>query len=345
MSSLRAVMFAGLCCMVGVPGCQTGGANGAPSLPGTPGYSSPTGASSGYDPLDVDSGENLSLSAARGVELRWRDQVFRVGMSRGMSRARKSTLSITLPVASVDPGYHSGQVTVFRWIQRDIEEVNPTGETATRWLIIPVLLRPDRVLEVEQTDLPVEKTSVEREIIDANIAATKAALDAYPGGRWRMHAFSEVNPAGERDERDMTRVYMLADTPTVPDLDVLVADASRKRPARVLGVTVHHEAGSWEAERMTLARSAPSALTVARLVSRGELAREFEVTGTDGSLWRVHSETGEISLLQPGTSGSDSASDEPSMEESAMEESAMEEPAASPNDGAGTTPSEQRAQP
>ena len=94
MSSLRAVMFAGLCCMVGAPGCQTGGASGAPSLPGTPGYSSPTGASSGYDPLDVDSGENLALSAARGVELRWRDQVFRVGMSGDVPGEEISALDL-----------------------------------------------------------------------------------------------------------------------------------------------------------------------------------------------------------------------------------------------------------
>ena len=147
-----------------------------------------------------------------------------------------------------------------------------------------------------------------------------------------MHAFPEVNTAGERDERDLTRVYMLADAPSVPDLDVLVADASRKRPARALEVTVHHEAGSWEAERMTIAKTAPSAITVARLVSRGELAVEFEVTGADGSLWRVHSETGEISLLQPGGSASESAS----------VEGTPEVPAQAPRDGADASVEEAR---
>ena len=124
MSSLRAVMFAGLCCMVGVPGCQTGGANGAPSLPGTPGYSSPTGASRGTI-RSTSTAVRTSRSPRRGGGA----SLARPGVSGGdVARhvaGEESTLSITLPTRRILAIL--GQVTVFRWIQH-IEEVNPTGE-------------------------------------------------------------------------------------------------------------------------------------------------------------------------------------------------------------------------
>jgi hypothetical protein len=283
---LSAMMTLGAC------GEQTGVST--PSLPSNPGY---TGASSqrfDYDPLDVDDGGNLALSAARGIDLHWRDRVHRVAMSRGMTRMTSTTLSTLLVVATADPGYHSGQLTVYRWVQRDIEEVDLSPERGHKWLVVPVLLRPDRVLELEQFDFPVEKKSPEAREIEAVMLAKTVARAEYGGGRWRMFAYPEVAGGREDDVKEMMRVYMLSQDDQAPDLDVLIADRMRRKPPRSLGLTVHHEPAMWTREVMTVNGPQPTTLTVTRLVARGVFATEFEVLASDGSRWTVHSETGTV---------------------------------------------------
>ncbi len=283
-----------LSAMAAFGACDKQGGTSAPGLPGNPGYASASSESFSHDPLDVDDGDNLALSTARGVDLHWRDRVYRVAMSRGVSRMAKTSVSTLLPIATADPGYHSGQLTIYRWRQRDIEEVDLSPERSHKWIVVPVLLRPDRVLELEQFDVMVEAKSPEAREIEAIILATSAARAEYSGGRWRMFAYPEVADDREDGIKDMTRVYMLSQDDQAPDLDVLIADRARRRPAESLGLTVHHEPSMWTREVMEVRRPQPTTLTVTRLVSRGVFATEFEVLGVDGSRWTVHSETGAV---------------------------------------------------
>lgn len=288
-------------------GCVTGGGPKEATLSAQPGYASPSGRD--FDPLDMDDGFNPELSRTRGVEMHWRDRVFRAAMTRGMSRVKNSSLASLLPIARADPGFHSGSVTVYRWRRRDIEEVVMASETAETWLIIPVLLRPDRVLELEQSDVPIEPKSEEAIEVDAILAATEFALQSFPSGRWRMFAFPEVNPDGDRDARDLMRVYMISSDPRVPDVDVLVADRSRRQPARPLSLRVHHAPAAWDQDVISIEEDYPTPLTVARVLEREVMAREFEVVGANGGRWRIHSETGMIEEIV-GTPELDARDDE-----------------------------------
>ncbi|MGB1699633.1 MAG: hypothetical protein ACPHRO_06760 [Nannocystaceae bacterium] len=306
---------------------QEGGA--PPKLPGNPGYATPSSGGLTHDPMDVDDGSSLSLAAARGVDLHWRDRVYRVAMSRGVSRMAKTSVSTLLPVASADPGYHSGQLAIYRWRQRDIEEVDLAPENGQKWMVVPVLLRPDRVLELEQFDYPVQKNSAEAREIEAVMVATNVARAEYSGGRWRMFAYPEVATNREDRLRNLTRVYMLSEDDQAPDLDVLVADRVRRSPAKSLGLTVHHAPAAWERELIEVNSPQPTTMTVTRLVSREVLAREFEVLGSDGSRWSVHSETGAIERLD----GPDNEDAETPGEDDARSGSAPEDaPEGAPED-------------
>ncbi len=292
-------------------GCDPQGGTSPPGLPGNPGYASASGENFSHDPLDVDDGGNVSLTTARGRDLHWRDRVYQAAMSRGVSRMAKTSVSTLLPIATADPGYHSGQLTIYRWPQRDIEEVDLSPEQGEKWVVVPVLLRPDRVLELEQFDYSVDPKSPEAREIEAMMLATSVAREAYSGGRWRMFAYPEVAEGRADGVKDTMRVYMLSADDQAPDLDVWIADRARRRPAKSLGLTVHHEPAMWARDVMEVRRPQPTTLTVTRLLSREVFATEFQVVGSDGSRWTVHSETGAIERVgDPEIRGEMSASED-----------------------------------
>jgi hypothetical protein len=141
--------------------------------------------------------------------------------------------------------------------------------------------------------------------------ATSVAREAYSGGRWRMFAYPEVAEGRADGVKDTMRVYMLSADDQAPDLDVWIADRARRRPAKSLGLTVHHEPAMWARDVMEVRRPQPTTLTVTRLLSREVFATEFQVVGSDGSRWTVHSETGAIERVgDPEIRGEMSASED-----------------------------------
>lgn len=247
-------------------------------------------------------GEDLERVARRGKVLGFEEHIFAEAMSEGMGRVGNSRYAALLPMASVDAGFNSGQITIFRWHERDIGrngEILPQG--AHKWLVIPVLLRPTQVLENEQFDVQVPANSELSAKVEGIMVATLHAKERYPDAQWNPHAFPELGRDDKDRPRGQTRVYLMAAAPGAPDLEVLVADARKnKSAARVVSTTVHHEDGL--ATPLVTALPRPGAMTVARVIAQRKVATKVEVRTASGERWTVHSETGELAPVSTGSS-------------------------------------------
>jgi hypothetical protein len=197
-----------------------------------------------------------------------------------------------MPRAEVDGGGQSGQVIWYRWLDSDLgEDKALNAEGARRWLLVPVLLDPDRVLEVEQTPHKIEYRHDEYYKVEAMLLAASQANAKYPEGRWGIHAYREI---GSRSGKNMatTRVYLLAREAGTPDLEIVVADARKKgERGEVITITEVHAAGAWGGEEILLEGDEPSPLTVARAAMAGGRLTARTKAGT---IFVIDGRTGEI---------------------------------------------------
>ena len=93
--------------------------------------------------------------AKRGVHLAHMERSLILAETKGLARAGNITAVTILPLSSVDPGANSGEVTYYRWMAEDVGEGDELIATrAHRWLSVPLLLRPDRVLESPWSSAP-----------------------------------------------------------------------------------------------------------------------------------------------------------------------------------------------
>ena len=72
---------------------------------------------------------------------------------------------------------------------------------------------------------------------------------------------------------------------------------------------MHHAPAAWDQDVISIEEDYPTPLTVARVLEREVMAREFEVVGANGGRWRIHSETGMIEEIV-GTPELDARDDE-----------------------------------
>lgn len=289
MRFFRRVFLPGIVSAVALLGCK---ADEGTSQPGGLGIDGASGNVMANDMAPVD-GRDVDLVTRRGVLLGWEEYLFAVGLEAGMGRAGGSAYAGLLPVAAVDEGFNSGQITVYRWMNSDVGEDGALeAKRAHKWLVIPMLLRPDRLLENELFDFKVDEGSgVERQL-DAIILATKTAVAAYPDGRWNPHGFLEDGQDEKFKDRKQTRVYLMATKAGTPDLEVLVADAKKKKPPEVVHMLVHHRDGL--ATPIVSELEHPGAMSVARVISMRKIGERVPVSAAGGERWTVNSETGEL---------------------------------------------------
>jgi hypothetical protein len=242
--------------------------------------------------------ENMPGIARRGVELYWMEHALNLAYERGLPRVGKSAHAAMMPLATADEGYHSAGVTFYRWFEEDLDPKTgqPDPTKAKRWLAVPILLRPDRVLELEQFGNEIETNSeVYRRIVAIELAAL-AAQERHPQGNWSFHTFREEKKVPKKGKIRQTRVYMLGRGS--PDLEAVVLDErGRKEPATVASLREQQPAGSTRAPIQS-SLNKPGVATVARALAVAPVAGKVEVIGADGSRWTVAAETGAIERLQ-----------------------------------------------
>lgn len=274
------------------------------SEPGAPGFvdSSSVNLEAG-PPAAIDAADHESITK-RGIDLFYMEVGLRLAFERGLSRAGRYDAAALLPLATIDDGAHSGQVEFYRWREADVGDdgvLDPAK--AHRWLVVPFLLRPDRVLENEQfSDMLDEKTDTFQKVWAMIVAAT-AVHDAHPGGTWHMHPFRESRRDGTRRIRS-TRLYMFGLDQKSPDLEVVVQDPVKKRDTpTVTGIIVVHEPADYAGDTVRVRLDGPSPLTVARVKSRGLEAGDVPVESANGTRWKISAETGAIELATASPSG------------------------------------------
>ena len=238
---------------------------------------------------------SMTRAKRDGLSLYWREHAMSVAVQKGLARVGRTRDAILMPVAEVDEGYHAASVTFYRWPEAE-PGTTPIAKEAQRWLVVPLLLSPDRVLENELFSDYLEERSNRAREIDAVVAAGASLLEAHPGGRWHMHP---VREGTDKNPQQLlrTRVYAWAVDDQTPDVEVVVDDAPRNGEAKVLEQRVIHAAGSWTADPLPLSVAAPTALTVARIISRKAMARSFVTISPEGRRFGIDAETGAIEDL------------------------------------------------
>lgn len=227
----------------------------------------------------------------RGVELHRLERLWGLAHEVGLPRAGAVRAEVLLPLASIDDGGRSGEVVFYRWMEAPEGEPDPLE--ATRWLVVPALFEPDRVLENEQFSDPVEVDSDAHRRLEAFLLAVGASHRQHPQGSWRIYTFREFVERGTR-RIGQTRVYMLGNG-DAPDLELVVTDRSRREPAAIVSSDVLQTAGQRDAVTMTLPGSSVHPVAVCRAMARdGDVV---EVVGDGGARWRVVTADGRIEVV------------------------------------------------
>lgn len=245
--------------------------------------------------LPIQSGDLASVQE-RGLLLMRMERALRLGYEQGVDPVGMAQGDIVLPIVDVDPGGRSAQVLFLRWSRA---AAGPAGvlhpKYADRWLLVSMMLEPERVLDRELLHGKVEEGSATYHRAYALIEAASALRRDLPGEQFHLFTVAELVPSGNRRiiNKVATRIYALSAEGAGPDLEVVVDAPKRSKPPVVLSSTTVHPAGAIHANTVTLEVPQPAPATVARALLQGPSAGDFEVKGVGGA-WSISSRTGRI---------------------------------------------------
>lgn len=198
--------------------------------------------------------------AMRALELAHAAVVERMGATDG---------DVILPIVDIDPGGKSAQVVMLRWQGRTRGPL-PVAE-AQRWVMVSLLLAPDRVLDVELLAGEVEPGSVEFRRAEALVVAADALQHTARDASFFTVDRFVVEPTGEKRPRERTVgvIYAVAASGDGPDIEIVVGEKTRKRPAAVLRSFVVHPEGVPGRDPIEVGLDDPHPMSVARALQRG----------------------------------------------------------------------------
>ena len=232
----------------------------------------------------------------RGALLSAMERALRLGYEQGAYAVGVGEGDIVLPLVDVDPGGRSAQVLFLRW-RRD--EVGLAGDLhpkyAERWLLVSMMLEPERVLDKELLAGKVEEDGVEFHRAAALLAAAETLRTQTPDEAYHLFTVPELTQTDSRRTPTVvaTRVYALSARGGGPDVEVLVDAAKKGRIPEVLGSTVVHEPGAVTDAQIRVDQPQPAPASVARVMLQGG-AGSVEVESSAGA-WLVDRRTGRVS--------------------------------------------------
>ncbi len=239
---------------------------------------------------------DLAAVQERGVMLYNLDRALKMGFEQGAHSVGTAEGDIILPLADVDPGGRSAQVMFVRWNRSSVgADGNLHPKHAQRWLLVSLMLEPERVLDRELLAGKVGEDTVEFHRTAAILAAAKALREKAPDTAFHLFTVPEQVQTQSRRVSTMiaTRVYALAVSQEGPDFEVLVDAAKKSQIPGVLSVTAVHAAGDVEAAGLRVQGPQPAPASVARAMLSGA-AGPVEVESASG-LWLVDARTGRVS--------------------------------------------------
>jgi hypothetical protein len=230
----------------------------------------------------------------RGRLLHQLEKALRMGYADGMLTVGDPGTDAVLPLVDVDPGGRSAQALFVRWRPSRDGQLPPlSAATAERWLLVSMLLTPDRVVDVEILQGPVAAGSHLATRIDTVLAAAERVRTLAPGAMVHLlDLYEEVPVDPERPAKGTTahgHVYALSADGDGPDLELVVAAPRRRSPPSVLQAAVVH--ASADADPLRIETSTPGPVTVARAMLRGLEAGSITVQSPQGD-WIVAAGTG-----------------------------------------------------
>jgi hypothetical protein len=235
---------------------------------------------------------DMTAVARRGRLLVEMDRALHLAREQGLAKVGEPNDAVIMPVVDVDPGGKSAQVVFLRWPKEEGgDRKRVSADDATRWLIVSMLLEPERILDVERLAGKVVRHTGEHVHAGAIIEAAKQLEQVAPGRSFTMLSVLEQVEGGT----DLvTRVYAFCDGEG-PDVEVVVAPAKGKRkPPRLVSTRTTHPSGIMDGEQVTLGElDQPTAMTVARVMWRGADAEPVSVRTRTGA-WRVMPADGRV---------------------------------------------------
>lgn len=237
---------------------------------------------------------DLAAVQERGVLLYNLLRAQTLGYEHGAQAVGSGEGDIIMPLADVDPGGRSAQVMYIRWRP---DAVGADGSLhpkyAQRWLLVSLILEPQRVLDRELLAGTVGEDTPEFHRVAAMLAAAKALQAKAPDTSFHLFTTAEQIPTKSRRVSTViaTRVYAMGVRDTDPDYEVLVDVAKKSRIPDVLTVTEVH--ASADATALRVASSQPAPASVARAMASGSTS-PVEVESASG-LWLVDPRSGRVS--------------------------------------------------
>jgi hypothetical protein len=230
----------------------------------------------------------------RGRLLHQLEKTLRMGYVDGMMTVGDAGTDAVLPLVDVDPGGRSAQAMFVRWRPgADGKLPALSAATAERWLLVSMLLTPDRVVDVEILQGPVEEGSHLASRIDILVAAAERARTLAPGAMFHLlDVYEEVPVDPKKPIKGSTiqgRVYALSADADGPDLELVVRPPQRRKPPTVTAATVVHASAA--ADPLQIETPTPGPVTVARALLRGLDAGSITVRSPQGD-WVVAAGTG-----------------------------------------------------
>lgn len=240
---------------------------------------------------------DLEAIAARGRILYDMERALMLGYERGLFKVGDPGTDMVLPLVDVDPGGGSGQVVFVRWMDEDVPDAANLDPTkAQRWLLVSLVLWPDKVLDLEQVHDYVVEGGSEHERIVALLACAKRAAKLAPDQMFHIHTLREQTEVDKRTRRReyQYRVYLFAADRGGPDLE-MTATVSKKHVAEVTAVKTVHEAGDVGDRLIHVRQAEPSPMTVMRAMQLGHTSGLVSVDTEGETTWTVATEDGRVS--------------------------------------------------
>ena len=227
---------------------------------------------------DVD----LPAVSERGRLLQKMERALVLAYEKGVTRVGGIPQSdVVLPLVDVDPGGKSAQVMFVRWHGEATKDLDPSK--AERWLLVSILLEPDRVLDVELLAGVVDGASHVQRRIHTQLAAARTLAEAAPGDLFHLLDLYEREDPASASSKVLGHVYALSADGDAADFEVVVEEtilkkkAKSTKPPQVRSSRTVHPKGRGAASPIVVELPQPGVITVARAMLLGPSAGEVLV--------------------------------------------------------------------
>lgn len=238
---------------------------------------------------------DLEAIAERGRLLRAMDRSLALATVE-MERVGVAPGDIVLPLVDVDDGSKSGQVVFVRWpADAAAQGQELEAHRAERWLMVSLLLQPDRVLDVEllgSQQLAPESAPAVR--VERLLAAARHLQST--GEAFHLFSVQERTPGAKPGQlpRLLTRVYALAANAAGPDYEIVVDQPRRAKVPEVIGMDLIHPAGIFARDPVPLDLPGPAPATVTRILQSPPETPAVVVQNAAGRRWTISTQDGRI---------------------------------------------------